>query len=327
MGIMTWGQMRMQLQTAAPGVSADLLDEYLNTRYEQVLEATDWQGIVAHATVETQAAYQSTTDTATFTVGNATVTGVSTAWTAALIGQKMYRPGDVPIYIVTAVNSTTSLTLDRVYEGVDGDAVGTVHGTSPYVFMQNVYILPNDCATIISFLDPVTGWPMNRLTKDEMDLSAGTRTLIDDPTNYALYDDSTETSPPVLHQIEFYPPPRFAKGYPLEYRRSVLAFDGGNTQGYPLPFISSTVLLHGCRADIARYLAAEDPKLASVYLGQATQYEALFGVELARLLRVEHSQRRKKMPMKMADRFTRHRLERASRNYNNYWGHGQGGPN
>jgi hypothetical protein len=315
---MTWAQLRFQLLQTAPGLPLDLFDAWLNGRYEQVLEATDWTGLKAHATIATQAAYQSSTDTATLTAGNAGVAGVGTAWTPGLVGQQFYRPGDSATYAVTAVGGATALTLDRPYEGNGVDAAGTVYAGASYVFMQNVYALPADCSSVIEILDPATGFPLTPFSKSELDASAGPRTLVNDPASYAVYDDSPETNPPVLHQVELFPPPLHARGMALAYRRAAAGFDGTDTYASPLPWVSTSVMLYGARADLA------------VYQGkfvQAAAYEKKFQEELARLLLVEHAQRREKPKLRMAGRFTRHRLARAGRGLSNYWGPGQGGPN
>lgn len=327
---MTWGQLRFQLQTALPGVSLDLLDEWLNSRYEQILEATDWTGRKSHATVQTVAAYTSSADTTTLTTGSAVVVGVGTAWTApATIGLRFYRPGDSVIYQVAQWNNSTSLVLDRPYAGIGTEAAGTVYAGSAYVIMQNIYSLPTDLGTLVTVTDPVTGFPMAEFTKDQLDASAGLRTLVDKPCAYAIYDDSTESAPPVLHQIEFYPPPKYARGIPVEYLRMANGFDGSNTGSSPFPFVSNTVLLYGARADGYAYLAGKTdaPGDKNAYLKLAAMHEAKYAEELARLIRIEHQQRRKIAPVKMADRFTRHRMARASRTMNSTWGRGAGGPN
>jgi hypothetical protein len=300
---MTWGQLRLQLQTSAPEISLDLLDEWLNTRYESVLEATDWIGLKNHAAIQTQAAYQSSTDTVTVTVGSTAVTGLGTAWAAGITGRRFYIPGDTVIYTATYL-SGTSLTLDRPYEDKGSAAAGTVYAASAYVFMTNLYALPADCRSIVSVLNPITNLPMAPFTAEGMDAIAGPRTLVGDPRAWDANDDTPETSPPVLHQIEFYPPPLRARGFALEYLRAALGFDGGNTSGSPLPFIGSSVLLHGVRADIAIH----EEKLT-----KAEGYELKFAAELDRLLKVEHQQRRTKTALQMAPRFTRHRQARADR--------------
>jgi hypothetical protein len=313
----TWAQFQFQLRQTSPQASLDLIEECLLARYEQVLEATDWSGLKRHATIQAQAAYQSGVDTVTLTVGSTGVTGTGTAWTSAISGLKFYRPGDTVIY-TAAFLSATALTLDRPYEGNGSAPAGTVYAGEAYVLMQNVYALPADVRSITSILDPVTGLPLNRISKDEMDACVGSRALVADPGCYALYDDSSEAAPPVLHQIEFYPPPLAARGYALEYTGAAYGFADGDVSGSPLPFITTAVLLYGCRADLAAHAANWNG---------ARLYEAKFQEELARLLRVEHGERRKKPVLRMAERFTRHRMARASRGLSNGWGPGQGGPN
>jgi len=314
----TWGQLRFIIQTGAPGVSLDIIDSSLNERYEAALEATDWMGLKAHATIQTLAAHESAPpETVALTVGSVAVTGVGTAWTNAITGRQFYRPGDTVVYTATYVGPTT-LTLDRPYEGNGSDVAGVVYPASPYVMYTSVYTLPGDCRSVVTVLNPITGLPMTPFSKDGLDASVGQRTLVGYPQSYAVTDDTPETNPPVLHEIEFYPPPRDARGFETEYLKAAFGFDGGNTSGSPLPFLSATLLLAGVRADVATYQGA---------MPQAVKYEAAFERELARLLLLEHSQRRPKTALKMASRFSRHRLARAARGMVSNWRGGQpGGP-
>jgi hypothetical protein len=314
---MTWGQIRLLCQKSAPEVDLDLIDGWLNTRYEKVLQATDWTGIGAHATIQTTAAYQSGADSATFTVGSTAVIGSLTAWTAAISGQKIYRPGDTVTYTATYF-SATALTLDRPYEGIDPDAPGTLYAAAAYVFFQDIYPLPGDCSSVIEILNPQTGFPLDQMSKFEMDACVGERTLVDTPEIFAVCDDSPETAPPVIHQVQFYPPPLFGRGFKIHYRRAALGFDGGDTSASPLPFLGSLVLIAGVRADIFKHLGK---------LQQGLAYEAEFKDALADLVRAEHQQRKKKPVMKMAPRFTRHRLARVERGLQDAWRGGTpGGP-
>lgn len=322
----TWGGLRMQLALSMPGVPLDSWDEFINGRYEQVLEAADWQGVKYHAALQTIAAYQSTSDTVTLTVGSASVAGVGTAWTsAATLGMKLYRPGDTVIYTVAAWGSSNSLTLDRPYEGKGTDLAGVVYAGAAYVLMQNVYALPADVRTVVSLIDPVSGLPLQQMSKEGLDAAAGVRTLVQDPQCWALTDDSTEESPPVAHQVELYPPPMRARGISVEYLHAADGFDGSNTGAGPMPWVSMSVLLYGCRADGHAYLAGQSAE-PGPHLQLVKMYEAKFQEELARLLRVEFQQRRPKTALRMADRFTRHRLARSTRGLANNWGIGAGGP-
>ena len=303
---MTWGQLRLTLQIAAPGVSLDLVDAWINARYENILERTDWSGLNRHGTIQTAAAYQSGTDTVTLLVGSAGVTGALTAWTSALIGKRFYRPGDTALYTVATVPGTGSLTLDRAYEGNGADTVGTLYSGAAYVFMQHIYALPADLRSVVRVLDPLTGLPMDRFSPAELDASVGSRTLVEDPHAYAVYDDSSESDPPVAHRIELYPPPLRAVGLPFAYTGAAIGFDGENTSDSPLPWVTTAALLNGVLADIKLHLGEMAP---------ARGYELLFQEELGRMLLLEHGQKRKIVPLRMASRFTRHRIARAMRGY------------
>lgn len=229
---------------------------------------------------------------------------------------------------VTAI-STISFTLDRPYEGNGVDPVGTGYLQSPYVYMQHIYVLPADVRTVMTCLDPVTGFPLKPFSKDNLDSSVGPRTLVQDPQSYAIYDDTNELTPPVQHQIEFFPPPLYARGIVIEYLHAAAGWDGSTTSASPMPWVSDEVLIEGCRADIARYLAGqtENAQRAQIYILQAKDYEAQFDANLHRLLMVEHSQRRTRVPLQMAPRFTRHRMARSARGMVNVWRGGlPGGP-
>jgi hypothetical protein len=315
---MTWGQLRFQLQTSMPGVPIDLLDEWLNGRYEQVLGSTDWTGLHYHTSIQTAAAYQSIADSVTLTVGSSAMVGVLTVWTSAdTLGMKFYRAGDAALYTVVAWNSANSITLDRPYEGNGVDAAGTVYSGAEYALCQNVYTLPADVGTVVNVLNPDTGLPIHSFSKAGLDASAGPRASVGDPVAWAPVGDTDEGAPPVLHQIEFFPPPRFACGIPVEYIHVSAGFDGSNTGSGPMPWLGNSVLLYGCRADGYAYLAgkAQDANEKATYLQLARFHEAKFGEEKARILRVEHQQRRQSVQMRMAPRFTRHRLNRAGRRH------------
>ena len=308
---MTWGQIRLNLLTTNPGIPLDLLDEWISSRYNSVLQTTDWIGLKGHTTIETTPAYQSGADTITATVGQTAVVGVGTAWNALLQGLVFYIPGDVAVYTITFV-SPTQITLDRPYEGRGNIPFGTVYGASPYVIMQDIYPLPTDCRSIVTVLGR-GGYPLQPFTKDGLDRSAGTRARIGYPEAWAEYDDSP-AAPVVVHQIQLSPAPLAQAGYPLEYLRNAQGFDGRTLAASPLPFVTPAVILAGVRADIAVFQEK---------LPKAAGYEALFAKELSRMLLVEHTQRRVKTAVRMADRFTRHRLARAERG----WRYGGGMPN
>ena len=308
----------MLLQQSVPGVSLDLLDSWLNERYRSVLSATDWNGLKAHSVLQTTAAYQSpTTESVTLSVGSPSVTGVGTLWSdPGVTGRQFYRTGDQTVYTVAALNSPTSLTLDRPYEGNGTDSPGAAYAGAAYAFMTDIYALPDDTRAPVTVINPVTGKPMGEFTKDGMDVSRGTRATVGDPWAFCIYDDSPESSPPVNKQIQFYPPPKYARGLDVEYLRDANVFNGENTNSSPLPFVTDAVLLAGTRADAWLHLEK---------IQKAAGYQLAFNTELARMLQVEHTENRRKTSFHMNPAFTRHRLARIDRIHGRNWGLGQGG--
>jgi hypothetical protein len=308
----TWGYLRFQLLQSNPGKSLDLLDSWLNTRYQSVLDSTDWTGVHANATLQTQAAYLSTTDTVTFTVGSAAVVGSGTTWAATIVGDMVYRTGDQAVYKVTTWTDATHFTLDRPYEGTGIDAPGVVYAAAAYTFMQYIYALPADCKAVERILDPFTDYPLAQFTPAEMDASAGPLTMVGEPQSWAEIADSAEViGTPSVHQVQLYPPPLLERGYPLEYLRNAFQFNGTNLAQSPLAFVSDAVILYGAKADIAM----DNGKLAI-----AAGFEVQFKTELNRLLLLEHSKRRKNPTVKMDPRFTRHRMMRVVRGSNRHGG-------
>jgi hypothetical protein len=303
----------------------DIVDEFINSRYSTVLESTDFIGLKAHTSIATTAAYQSGADTVALMAGTNAVTGTGTQWTVtAKTGQKFYIPGDQAVYTIE-VMSDTFLALDRAYAPRGSDPLYTAYPGCAYVLMQDLYLLPADCRSIVTVLDPRTNLPLTPFTKDGLDAAAGPRTRIGYPTAWAEYDDTPESTQsddapglfPVLHRIQLSPPPLQAAAYVTEYLRAAAMFDGRTLSAFPLPFVSPAAILAGVRADIALYNGE---------LAKAAGYEKLFQNELAKLLQVEHAQRRVKTAMRMADRFTRHRLQRVNRGYPAHGWAEPGGP-
>src|SRR5580693_2659970 len=108
--------------------------------------------------------------------------------------------------------------------------------------MQDEHPLPSDGSSLSAITNKKNGMPLEQMSQAVFDEATGPRTLVEDVEIFCVYDDSTETSPPVLHQVEFYPPPKYARGFPVNYRRAALGFDGGNTSGSPLPFVTDLAL-------------------------------------------------------------------------------------
>lgn len=296
MGIYTWGQLRLQIQQSVPGLTLDKTDEFLTTRYARVLDHMRWFWLEQRAYIETQAPYRSTTDTVNVTQGSASIVGVGTNWTSALNGLKFQVNSDGPFYVFTVVDATHA-TLDRVYEDSTNSGMA-------YSLFQNVYALPADCKRVIEVESADDGFTLDELTEKEMGDSVGFRDEIGCPSVYSITPSPESLDGGASWQIELFPIPMYAKGYPVRYEREANAFTGANTSTWPLPFVTDRVLLAGARADA--WLDAGN-------IEKAKGYELMFEDELANMGRAA---RRQMAPgtLKPAKRYTRHRMARLLRN-------------
>lgn len=293
---MTWGELRLQLRISAPGVADDLIDESVNNRYARVLEHRAWSWLETSAYVESIAPYSSTTDTVAVTQGSNAITGTGTTWSSALNGLKFQLVSDGTFYSFTYVSATTA-TLDRVYEGTTSTA-------SPYRLFTNIYALPDDFKAILQESSAENGFDLTPLDEVGMGEQVGFRNAIGTPEVYAITPSPEDLDGGFSWQIEMFPIPTAAKGYPIRYLRAAPAFDGVNTSDNPLPFVSDAVILAGCRADLNAHLEK---------FQKAAYYEVRFEDELKTMTMADVL----KQPIRqlqMARRFTRHRLLRSMRN-------------
>ncbi len=110
----------------------------------------DWRFLRSEGEIITTAQY--TTGVVRLTNGSATVTGLDdpnidgtalTAWTVAMIGRALVVDGDPLIYRITAVNSATSLTVNREWQGETTDGSDDAPDRN-YKILQDRYDLPVD---------------------------------------------------------------------------------------------------------------------------------------------------------------------------------------
>jgi hypothetical protein len=293
----TWGQLRLLLQQSAAEISPDLIDGYLNTRYGDVLDRYPWKGLEVKAVLETTAAYQ--TGTVSVTQGSTAVEGTGTVLTAGMTGMKFRVSSDTAIYAFTWVDATHG-TLDRNYEG-------STNLTAGFSIFQDEYVLPATTKTVLSVVSPVMGVPLEDWTERQL-LGEGFGYLGQPNcpgtvTAYAVTCDTNEAAPPVNHQIQFFPPPKLAQGYPLRYQKATAGFSGANTSSAPLPFVSDNVLLCGGRADIKR--KQKD------YAGAELE-EALYEKAILTMLKADGVRRGNATPV-LAPQWSGYRLKRVMR--------------
>lgn len=106
----------------------------INTSFFRLSREALWTPLRRTATFDTEEEYE--TGTVTATNASKTVTGASTVWiaTAALeVGRRMQIQGSTQSYIIDAIASNTSLTLNKNYDGTTGASkTYTVYGKEEY---------------------------------------------------------------------------------------------------------------------------------------------------------------------------------------------------
>jgi hypothetical protein len=114
------------------GANYQRTKQFINEFYRlNFLPLREWEFLRREGTIAQVAQY--ITGTATFTNGSTAVTGTGTTWTSAMINRYIFIDGERH-YRVTAVGSTTSITIESAYEGTSG--------TYTYTIAQFRYKLP-----------------------------------------------------------------------------------------------------------------------------------------------------------------------------------------
>jgi len=292
-----WGQIAFELTkfAQANGVAdLDLIEGWINSAYNEVLEARDWQGLTANGLITTAAKYD--TGTAAVTAGSAAVVGTTTVWTSDMDGRQFRVAGRNEMYTLTFVDAT-HLTLDRAYEGTDEAAAG-------YAIFQNVYRLPTD----VKYLEPPRNVqsqiPLTKLSRTQLDSADPSRVLFGPPRYYCLDADSDEATPPVVHQVELYPIPDATETLPYQYIRATAGYDGTNRDTGPLPFVSDDAILSGAKVRALKHVKD--------YGGAALEKQEQ--QELLRNMHTTETYRTGGQRIQIAERFVRHRYTRWQRN-------------
>jgi hypothetical protein len=260
----TWGQLRFEISKFAAGIDLQLVNEWLNSAYREVLDHHSWKGLEKDAVLLTVAPY--TTGSVTVTAGSTAVTGASTVWTDAMTGRRFRKAGDSSVYTFTRLTATTG-TLDRAYEG------DTAAGAAYSIELQS------------------------RAAFGRM---APSLTYYGEPAFYIPVADSDELDPPVLHEVELYPVPNQAAGYPYTYQKATVQFDGTNTSDYPLPWVSEDAIMAGAKARVLRH--------QKDYVGSQT--EAAIALGFRQQMFTQEKRRTGPERIVMAERYTRHRRRR-----------------
>lgn len=200
-----------------------------NLAYREIMLSHEWQCRNTSALVSTVDPYA--VGTATATQGSTTVTGVTTVWTAAMVGRYIRISTDGQFYKITGFGGVGSLTIETAYVPATQTAVA-------YEIFQYIYPLPTDCdfpqAYVAGNTNPLAHVDVNWVTLRDPNRVQTSST----PVAWVLHGaDATNTTP----SIEFWPRFPSAAAVRLEYMKAV-----DDLSGTGLPIV---------RADLVEFRA------------------------------------------------------------------------
>lgn len=236
--------MYRSLRLWAPDLPIFLAKQLIRDRYRRVCERRPWGALRTEAEFILDVA--KTDGTVTLTRGSATVTGSGTNFLAGDVGRQFQAGNRAPVYTITGVASTTSMTLDRVFGNTDDGA-----GLS-YRILDAYVTCPADFKYFMVVMDPVQNWRLRHfVTQDDIMRLDPARTTAGTP--WALVDrrHSTLSATDGQAQYEMWPYSTSERNYPYYYVRQ--ASDLSLDSDIPEIPVRGDVLVRGALADVCRY--------------------------------------------------------------------------
>lgn len=245
---MTYGEIRLHLQKALPGVDEELIADWIQFRYTRILDALSWKRQETESILQAPASYA--IGTLTVTQGSQIVASDDmanpTVFTAAMNG-RMIRIGNTSEYYQFLYVSATTGNLDRGYEGPDATGMS-------YRIDQATYLLPANCR-ILRGVTPMHNMdhPLEIIPPSELNRISSDRNSYGTPI-YACPTWDNFSNPPQL-QVELFPVPdcpdstSFTLSWAIDYIYEEGDIDKDGTSVSLKPFVRPACLIEGVKAD------------------------------------------------------------------------------
>ena len=230
------------------------------------------------------------TGTLTATAGSAAIVGAGTVWTAAMTGRIIRIAEGSEYYQFTRVSDTTG-TLDRVFEGETATL-------QTYQINQNVFQVRVDARILNGVTFQYGGRQLVKKSLGELNEIVPGRTAYGEPLYWAPYMDAY-TNPPVP-QVELYPIPDKVWTFVVQFTADAAAANAATPSATVLPWLRPAALIAGVSADI--YTHTEK-------YNASDRQEKRFQTLVAQMVGTEAAAR-PPAQVRLASRYTRHRLER-----------------
>ena len=274
---MTYGQIRLLLTKALPGVDEELISGWIQGRYQRILDTISWKRQEAESILQAPASYAIGTITATQGSSSIVSDGSpATVFTAGMNGL-MIRINNTSEYYQFTYVSPTSGTLDRGFEGPTASGLA-------YRIDQAVFLLPSNCR-ILRQVRPMhnRSQPLTMVSPAELNRISHSRNLYGTP-QYACQTWDSFSDPPQM-QVELFPVPDGPDtsgsllSWGVDYIFEEAELDPDGTTATLKPFARPSAIMMGVHSDAMRPRPQWEGNLAAAALYEA-DYDKLVQQQL-----------------------------------------------
>lgn len=264
----------------APGCPVPLAQEFINTAYSRALAGWKWSQFRRDSEFTIPATYDD--GTVTVTSGSATVTGASTLFTSDLEDRQFYIGGIAPFYDVASVDSSTQITLSRVYNGASGSGLSYNIGV---VYQE----MPDDYLQLETIRDLANNWKLHLwVNQDLLDAWDSKRTVSGTPWIAAAAPPRVVGNGEAdVSRIELWPKsstgPRYY-AFRYEVKPALLV----NANDRPIFPIRGDTLRHGALAELAQWPGTAKAPNPYFNLNLANKHEMSFQEGLMEAIREDN---------------------------------------
>jgi len=141
-----WNQVLLRCPSAGPSMAKN----FIRNAFRRLYDRRRWSWKTKYGQFISPDAYS--TGTVIVVQNLTTVTGIGTAWTAAMVGRQFRLGNNAPIYTIARYNSPSSIELDAPFGGIST--------TSTYEIYQCFFTVPSDFHQFITVWDPAFNWQL-----------------------------------------------------------------------------------------------------------------------------------------------------------------------
>ena len=163
-----------RLLSRCPAAGIVLSQQFVNDAWHTLQARREWSWRRRNATWAPPNVYQTGSAATNVGVGNPTlISGTGTSWTAGMIGRQIRLAGlTYQYYTITAVLSSTSLTIDQPWSGPEQTNV-------PYQILQVYFPTPSDFGYLYVCVSPQGAYRLfTNVTEEELALYDPQRTVV-----------------------------------------------------------------------------------------------------------------------------------------------------